>query len=143
MKEIENRITIAADIDSVWKMIANLDKWPQWNQNVESISGAPVFGQYIRITMKGENCENHCYKAQIIELTPPYKIRWRARMLFHFLFSNERSIELKQNEDFVEVHVTERYRGLLLPLFWKKIEGFARGDLTQLLKGLKSVLETP
>lgn len=142
MRELRTEIQISAPIDKVWQVLTDFDHWKDWNPMVNQASGNASVGSKLTITMGGEDCKEMTYQPQVLEVNPPKSFRWRATMMAGFLFTNDRVFELKEKNGGTEFINSEEFSGLMVPMFWKKMNQFVVPILEKMNKALKDKLET-
>lgn len=99
MKEVSTEIEISAPPEKVWKILSDFDHWTHWNTTVTQASGNSVVNSQLSITTSDENGkDSNTYSPVITKLEAPKLLHWRAKMMAHFLFSNEKIIELEATE---------------------------------------------
>ena len=96
MKEINTEIKISSPPNKVWEALMDLENWSKWKPVVNNIHGKLSIGGQLSITMsdsKGNPAKK--YKAVITELKKNERFSFIATMMGKFIFSAERTIELK------------------------------------------------
>ncbi len=142
MREIRTEIEINASQMDVWDILMAFDKWSDWNPTVNQASGTATLGSKVSITMAGpEGRDGQKYSADIITFEAPRSFRWRAVMMAGFLMTNDRSFELEPAGDGTKLINTEHFSGLLVTLFWSKLEKFVPDSLNAMNAALKAKAE--
>ncbi len=122
MREIRTEIEIAASTNKVWGILTDLENWKEWNPVVGAASGNTSLGARLDITMCCEDGKDGPkYSPTIIDFEEPKVFRWRATITAGFLFTNDKIFELIETEDGTRVIHTEAFSGILVPLFWGKL----------------------
>lgn len=67
--------------------------------------------------------------------------RWRAKMIAKVLFTNDKIITLKESANGTQLSHVEAFSGLLVPLFWGKLEQGVIPMLTKMNKALQEKVE--
>ena len=142
MRELRAEIQISAPIDRVWKVLTDFDHWKDWNPMVNQASGGASVGSKLSITMRGPDSKDAMkYQPIVLEVNPPNRFRWRATMMSGVMFTNDRVFELKeQNGETVFIN-KEEFSGLMVPLFWSKMNEFVVPILEKMNKALKDKVE--
>ncbi len=142
MREIRTEIEIAASPLKVWDILTDLDKWKEWNPIVNQASGNPTLGSKISITMSGKDGKDaNNYTPLIIKFEESKSFHWRAEMMASFLFTNERIIELEETDLGTRLIQIETFSGLLVSLFWGKMEKHVPAMLKSMNEALKELAE--
>ena len=142
MKTITTSITINAPIEKVWNTLMAFDQWNGWNP-ISKAQGKAYLDEEILLTMKitKDNKKEMKYKAVVVELTPYTYFRFRAKMMAGFMFTNDKIFELSQDGDITTVIHKESFSGLMVSLFWKKLEAGVPDMLNTTNAALKTKLE--
>lgn len=142
MRELHAAIQIAAPIDQVWKVLTDFEHWSDWNPMVNRVSGSPSVGSKLYITMRGPDSKDAMkYQPIVLEAIPPNRFRWRATMMSGFLFTNDRVFELKEKNGGTELINKEEFSGLMVPVFWGKMNQFVADMLESMNTALKEKVE--
>lgn len=142
MRELRTEIQIAAPIERVWQVLTDFDRWQDWNPMVNQVCGNASVGSRLNITMCGSGGKDAMkYQPTILESNPPRSLRWRATMMSGWMFTNDRVFELTEKNGGTELVNKEEFNGLLVPLFWGKMNQFVVPMLEKMNKALKDKLE--
>jgi len=129
-------------MDQVWLVLTDFDRWQDWNPMVNQASGNATPGSKLDITMRGPDGKDAMkYQPTILEANPPRSLRWRAMMMSGLMFTNDRVFELKEKNDGTVLVNKEEFSGLMVPLFWGKMNLFVVPMLEKMNKALKDKLE--
>ncbi len=142
MRELQTEIRIAASIDQVWQVLTDFDHWKDWNPMVNSANGNAALDSKVSITMRGPNGKDAMkYQAAVLEVSPPKSFRWRATMMSGLIFTNDRVFELREENGGTVFINKEEFSGLMVPLFWNKMNQFVVPMLEEMNNALKNKLE--
>ena len=109
---------------------------------VNQASGSASVRSKLKITMRGPDSKDAMkYEPIVLEVDPPKNLRWRATMMSGFMFTNDRVFELKEKNGGTELINREEFSGLMVPLFWNKMNQFVVPMLEQMNKALKNKME--
>ena len=143
MRELKAEIQISAPIDMVWKVVTDFDHWKDWNPMVNQASGSASVRSKLSITMRGADSQDAMkYQPIILEVNPPKSFRWRATMMSGVMFTNDRVFELKEQNGGTVFTNKEEFRGLMVPLFWNKMNQFVVPMLEKMNTALKNKMES-
>ncbi len=142
MRALKTEVEIAAPIDQVWNALVDFENWKSWNLTVDEVLGDFKLNSKIMVTMRAAKGKKPMsYAAEIVEVDENKSYRWRATMMAGFLFTNYKVFTLEATETGTKLTHNEEFTGLLVPLFWKKMETGAVPLLKLLNRGLKKSLE--
>jgi hypothetical protein len=142
MRELRTEIEIAAPVEKVWNILMEFDQWKEWNPIVNQASGTAENGAKIAVTMRGKNDKDGPkYAPTITHFEAPKSFRWRAKMMAGFLFTNDKIFELEESNSGTRLVHYEEFSGMLVPLFWSKMEKDALPMLKSMNDALKTVAE--
>lgn len=142
MREIKTEIQISSKPDRVWSILMDLPGWAEWNPIVNKIEGDLKVGSTLDITMcndKGKDSQK--YKGTITALDENKRFSFVAKMIASFLFSVDRIIELKDSDEGTFFTQKEVYTGLMVSLFWNKLNDMATKMLNSMNEALKKKSE--
>jgi hypothetical protein len=141
MRELRTEIDIAAPITKVWNILTDFDHWKDWNP-ISQASGAASLGSKLTITMGGcEGKDGMKYRPIITHLEEPKSFRWRGVMMAGFLFTNDKVFELEETSSGTRLIHREEFSGLLVPMFWGKLNQGALPMLKSMNDALKVIAE--
>ena len=142
MRELRAEIQISAPIEQVWRVLTDFDHWKDWNPMVNQASGTASVPSKLKLTMRGLDSKDAMkYEPIVLEVDPPKYLRWRATMMSGFMFTNDRVFELKAKNGGTEVINREEFSGLMVRLFWSKMNQFVVPMLEKMNKALKNKME--
>ena len=143
MQEIKTEIEISAPPSKVWAIITDINNWQEWSPIINASNGEASVGSKLSITMMGkeEGKDGPKYNPIIMELNEPGYFRWRAHMLAGFIFTNDKTFELKEIESGTHLTHTESFKGLLAPVFCGQMEKGVPPMLNSMNKALKELAE--
>ncbi|MCF7826649.1 MAG: SRPBCC domain-containing protein [Candidatus Marinimicrobia bacterium] len=143
MREIRSEIDIAAPPTTVWAILTNFEKWQTWNPIVKQVRGVATRGSKLNVNMRGkEGQEGQHYVATITTFEEPLFFRWRAKMIADFLFANDKVFELKETPGGTKLVHTEAFSGILVSLFWGKLDKQVPTILKTMNEAVKTKAET-
>jgi uncharacterized protein YndB with AHSA1/START domain len=129
------QIRIAADVQTVWDVLSDIEHWPSWNRAVRSVS---VHGAVRAGTAFDWKAGPGTIKSRIAEVDAPNRIVWtgvtfgtRAVDAFSFEASDGGTL----------VREDESWEGLLARLLRSRMERTLRSSLRGGLRSLKAEAE--
>jgi hypothetical protein len=128
MRELRAAIDIQATPDRVWEILTDFPAYPEWNPFITSIAGEPTPGSTLEVRIAPPGATPRTFKPRVLVAEPGRELRWLGRLLTAGVFDGEHSLRIEPIDDsrahFVQ---TERFRGVLVPLFGSTLEKTARG----------------
>lgn len=115
MEEVVTEITIEAEPEKVWALIVDIPKWSEWSPIINRSAGSGELGAQLSITMcsKTEGLDGPKYRPKIIEIDPARRLRWRAKMLAEFIFTNDKILELEKTNSGTKLIHKELFGGFM------------------------------
>ena len=142
MREIRTEIEIAAPLTKVWSILIDFDKWKAWNPIVSKASGVASLGSKLSITMCGKDGKDaQKYMPIVTSIQEPKYFRWRAKMMAEFLFTNDKVFELEEMGTGTRLIHTEAFSGIIVPMFWSKLDKHVPSMLKSMNEALKILVE--
>jgi hypothetical protein len=142
MHELRSEIDIAAPAVKVWDILTNFNTWQEWNPIVNHAHGDASLNSKLSITMRGNNGKDGPkYKPNITNLDKPTFFRWRAKMMAGFIFTNDKVFELKETGTGTRLIHKELFSGLLVKMFWNKLNNHVPSMLKSMNEAIKMLAE--
>jgi uncharacterized protein YndB with AHSA1/START domain len=140
MKSYRASININASPDTIWNVLVDGDKYPDWDPGMDRVEGTIVLGERVKFFTKMS--PDRAFPAKVTTFEPGQKMVLTGGMPLG-LFKSERTHTLTPNTDgSITFETQEIFSGLLLPLFGSNIpdltevfENFAAGLKMQSEKG--------
>ncbi len=142
MRELITTLDISAPLPKVWQILTDFENWPSWNPIVNKTGGSISAESKLSVTMRGADGKDaQTYSPTIIKLEAPNYLRWRAKMMAEFLFTNDKVIELSSDGPNTKIIHKELFSGWLVPLFWGKLSHGVIPILESMNQALKQEAE--
>ena len=139
---ISTEILIKASPEKVWNLLCDFKNYPIWNPFILSIEGELKKGNYLHVKLKPEGSAGMTFKPEIIDLEPNKVFCWKGKLGIKGLFDGEHKFELKVNEQGYTLFIqSEKFSGLLVPLFQKMIHGPTKRSFEAMNNKLKLLAE--
>ena len=81
------------------------------------------------------------YMPIVTNVEEPKFFRWRGKMMFEFLFTNDKVFELEEIGSGTRLIHREQFSGILVPMFWSKLSKHALPMLKSMNDALKITAE--
>ena len=141
--ELDTEIIIDAPPDRIWPAIVDFPRHAEWNPFIKQIEGEPLLGTTLTITVAGPDEDPMTFTPTVLVVDPSKELRWRGRLLLPRIFDGEHVFRLEPVDDNrTRFHHFERFRGLLVPLFWSGLDTNTRAGFNLMNTALKTLSET-
>lgn len=138
MRVFSASTTIEASPESIWEILTDAPRYPEWDPGVERIEGRIAPGE--KITAFNKLSPGRAFPVKVTEFEPGRKMTWTGGMPLG-LFKGERTFTLTpQDNGSVEFTVQEEFSGLLLPLIGRSLPDLT-ASFEQFVAGLKNRAE--
>ena len=130
MRELTTSIEFDATPKEVWAVLADLPAYGAWNPFVTEIAGELRPGARLRVHLSPAGERGIDLRPTVLVAEPERELRWLGRLLMPGIFDGEHVLEIQQvRPGRVRFLQHERFRGVLVPLLWKKLRdgGTAKG----------------
>ncbi len=136
-KEIKTSIQISASPERVWKVFTNFEDYGNWNPFILSIEGNVKTGERIKINANGMK-----FKPEVLAFQENRELRWKGKLLFEGIFDGEHIFLIEDNKDgSVTFKQEEKFSGILVGLFAKKLDTETKEGFKQMNRKLKELAE--
>lgn len=136
-KQINTSVTIAATKETIWKILMDVEHYPEWNPFISSVSGKLAEGNKIQVKLQGMT-----FRPRILTLNENTEFKWLGHFWFKGLFDGMHQFKLIANGDgTTRFEQNEHFSGILVPLFAKSLEKDTKLGFEQMNWALKSRAE--
>ena len=136
-KQINTSIIINASKKSIWKILTDFEKYPDWNPFITSITGTLEAGQKLQVKLQGMT-----FEPTILTLRENSEIKWLGHLWFEGLFDGEHTFKLTDNGDgTTHFEQCENFSGVLVRLFAKSLDKDTKAGFEKMNLELKSRVE--
>lgn len=140
MKELRTEIEIQATSEKVWRILTDLDEYPEWHPYATAV-GKVTVGESVDLTVKmsGKPMVLHC---TVTKAEPNREFRWKYHVVSTVLFSGEHIFTIEPiDASHVRLVDREVFNGLLVPLQARDIDTNSRSGFVAMDKALKARAE--
>lgn len=142
MKSIETDILIHAPAEEVWNILTDFSRYPEWNPFVQRIEGSPYEGEKLEVVIAPPGVKPMRFRPKVVRADPSRELCWLGHLLVPGLFDGEHHLELiAQGEKSTCFVQREYFSGLLVPLFWKRLDENTREGFVAMNEALKARAE--
>lgn len=127
MKSLRTGTHIAAPPETVWRILTDFARYPEWNSFIPHAEGAIREGERLEVRIEPPGGRGMTFRPTLTRVTPNRELRWLGRLWVPKLFDGEHIFELHPDGEggtrFVQ---RENFGGLLVPLVWRSLEASTR-----------------
>ena len=141
MKLLHTEIEIAAPAERVWQVLTDFARFPEWNPLVPRASGELRVGARLEVRLQLAGMRGATLRPIVVEATPNRELRWRGQLVIPGLFTGEHSFLLEPLAERTRFVHSERFTGVLVPLFSGMLDGPTRRGFEAMNEALKKRVE--
>lgn len=142
-KELITEIKINAKPAQVWAILTDFSSYPAWNPFIKSLTGDVQVGNTITARIEPPKASGMTFKPKVLSFEANKKFVWLGNLLIKGLFDGEHSFELIDNLDGTTTFIqSEKFEGILLPLFKKMLDVNTKEGFESMNKALKDRVES-
>ena len=130
MRELTSQIEFDGTPSEVWDVLADLPAYGEWNPFMREIEGEVRVGARLRVRLAPIGERGITMHPTVLVAEPGRELRWLGHLLLPRIFDGEHVLAIQEvRPGRVRFLQHERFRGVLLPLLWKKLRdgGTAKG----------------
>ncbi|SDH04342.1 SRPBCC domain-containing protein [Psychroflexus sediminis] len=123
MKKIETQVVIESDISTVWNLLTDFEKHPDWNPFITSIQGEKAAGKFLSVSIKPPEGKGMTFKPVVLKFEPNKEFRWKGKLGIQGIFDGEHYFILEEvdNNQTKFIH-GEKFSGILVYLMGNVLE---------------------
>jgi len=144
MKELHSEIEIYAPAERVWQLLTDFPSYPQWNPFIRRIGGEPTPRERLEVRIEPPGGRAMTFRPTVLSAEPKRELRWLGHLLVPGLFDGEHSLTIQPlEENRVRFVQREVFRGLLVPLFSRRLNINTQRGFEEMNHALKERAEAP
>jgi hypothetical protein len=141
-KFIKRQIITSIEIDVppnvIWKILTEFDRYDRWNPFMTSINGKAIPGTKLEVKIQPPGGNAMTFRPIVLIANPGRELSWLGRLLFPGIFDGEHCFEIEPLSDRrVRFLHSEKFSGLLVPLFWRSLNTRTRQGFEEMNQALK------
>jgi hypothetical protein len=142
MHELHTEIEIAGTPEQVWAILTDFGAYPRWNPFIRSIEGALVKGASLKVRVEPSGGKAMTFRPKVLVAEAPRELRWLGQFLIPGIYDGDHRcvIEPLQSGKVLFKH-SERFDGLLIPLFRTSLDRDTKRGLVEMNVALKQQVE--
>lgn len=143
MLEIKTIINIDCQPETVWKILTDFEKYPEWNPMIKSIEGELRRRNRLKVRLEIKGMSKMTIKPKVATFHSGKSFSWLGHLLIIGLFDGHHIFELNQNQDgSTEFIHREQFSGVMVPLMKKTLERRVASAFEEMNQALKSTCES-
>jgi hypothetical protein len=130
MKELRTEIEFEGTPAEVWAVLTDLPAHARWNPFIREIQGELRAGAKLEVKLAPEGERGITMRPTVLAVEPGSELRWLGHLLVPGIFDGEHRFLIEEaTPGRVRFTQSERFRGILLPLLWRRLRdgGTAKG----------------
>ena len=140
MKSFEASSVINATADTIWAILVDGARYPDWDSGVVRVDGRIATGETIKVVSAAS--PDRTFPVKVSEFDPGRSMTWSGGMPLG-LFKGVRTFTLAPSDDgTTRFQVREEYTGRLLSMMWRSMPDLGP-SFAQFADGLKQHAERP
>ena len=141
-RSINTGILIDASADEVWNVLVDFEKYPTWSPFIKSVSGSPVKGGSLNVSIQLDRQEAMTFSPSVIVSKPGHELRWISRVGVPFVFDGEMFFKIDEvAPGKVHFKLGEHFTGFLLHFKWEDMKASTRAGFEATNEALKARVE--
>jgi hypothetical protein len=141
-KEINTETVIKAKTEEVWAVLTDFDNYQKWNPFIKLIKGQMVVGNRITVRLEPPGSSGMNIRPKVLAFVVNKEFRWIGHLLIPGLFDGDHRFELVDNKNGTTTfRQSEKFKGILIPLFKKMLDINTTNGFRQMNEKLKNIVE--
>jgi hypothetical protein len=141
MKTLQTEIIINASAEKVWGIMADFEKFPQWNPFIVKLEGRPEVNTRLRAELKNGNRVS-VFKPKVLVAEKNKAFEWLGSLPIPGIFNGRHYFRIESlNANQVKFIHGEEFTGLLAGVILNKIGEQTRAGFIAMNKALKEWAE--
>lgn len=130
MRELRTDIEFEGTPEETWDVLADLPGHAEWNPFLRRIEGDLRPGARLLVRFEPPGERGITMRPTVLSAEPGRELRWLGHLLVPGIFDGEHRFVIEATAPRrVRLTQSERFRGVLVPLLWRRLErgGTAKG----------------
>ncbi|MEM8523865.1 MAG: SRPBCC domain-containing protein [Bacteroidota bacterium] len=134
--ELKTSIKIKATPQQVWQQLMDFESYSTWNPFITQISGQAAVGEQLKINAGGMQ-----FQPTVLVHEENRAFKWLGSLLFKGIFDGAHRFVLEEQSGATIFHHSEVFKGLLVPVFKKKLKKETKANFEKMNMALKKRVE--
>ena len=140
--DIATTIDIDAPRAKVWEILVDIARYPEWNPFIRSIQGELVRGARLEVRIQPGGAKGMTFRPIVLAADAGRELRWLGHLLFPGIFDGEHCFVIEPiAAGRVLFRQSERFNGILVPLFRGSLDRDTRRGFEEMNRALKVLAE--
>ena len=141
--EIQTHIDIDAPPERVWTVLADFERYPDWNPFIREIRGDVRQGARLHVRLGPPGGKTTAFTPVVTRVDSGQALAWLGTLGFSWIFAGEHVFRLEPlGESRTRFHQSESFRGVLVPLLRKSLDTDTRRGFERMNEAIKREAET-
>ena len=141
--ELNSEIEINASPETVWELLTDTSRFPEWNPFIRRLRGDLKVGQKLVVFMQPSGANGLEFRPVVMKVEPNRELRWLGHLIIPGLFDGEHIFQIEALDDKrVRFHQREIFSGILVPLLKKSLDADTRRGFNEMNQKLKELAES-
>lgn len=141
--EIRTEIEIGAPVGTVWRVLTDFVRYPEWNPFIVAIEGKPTQGAELKVTLSmPETAKEYSVRPRVVRCDPESEFRWLGHLWIKGLMDGEHFFRLEKRGMKTRFIHGEDFSGVLLRFAMRTVTLATRG-FVYMNQALKERVENP
>ena len=128
MQTLHASTEIDAPADRVWRVVADFDRYAEWNPFIVRAAGEQRVGGRLDVTIRAPGVRPVRFKPRVLDLEPGRLIRWKGELWVPGLFDGRHALQVEELPDGTSRFTThEDVSGILVPFLGKVMRASQEG----------------
>ena len=142
MKEIVGEEYVNASAERVWKVLTDFQAYPSWNPFITFVQGEVFEGSKFKVRIQQLGSSPMTFEPVCLSFNENVEFSWLGKLVIKGVFDGKHCFELIEiSKDKTKFIQREEFKGILLPLFWKKLDVNTRWSFEMMNDKLKESVE--
>jgi hypothetical protein len=128
VKTIHTEIGIRRPAGAVWAILADIDRWPEWNPFAKA-RGRLAVGERLEVEIRPPGQNPMRFRTTVVKLDPGVELRWLGHLWVPGLFDGEHGFRIEPaGAESCRFQHFEAFKGVLaVPILWLAADPTRRG----------------
>ena len=136
--QLQTEIEINAGPERLWAILTDFAAYPEWNPFIRTIVGVPEKGARLTVRLQPSGAKGMTFRPVVVAADAGREFRWLGHLLLPGIFDGEHSFVIRPLADGkVLFQHSEKFRGVLVPLFRGSLDRDTRRGFEEMNQALK------
>ena len=141
--EINTEIEINAPSETVWNLLTDTSRFPEWNPFIRRLQGELKAGQKLVVFIQPSGARGMEFKPVVLKVEPTKELRWLGRLILPGLFDGEHIFQIEPlGSGRVHFRQLEIFSGIFVHLLKNSLDTDTRRGFNEMNQKLKELAES-